>query len=806
MFFAGATVLYTFPLVFHLRTAVMPGRGDYPSETALIAWSARQLVRNPSHLFDTEFFYPNSNTHVYWQSVLVPGAMAAPVLALIGDPLLATNVVLCTALVLSGIFAFGLAYSLTGCLGPSLVAGVLFAYFPNRMEQLGTIVVQMGFLLPAALWAFLRFLAGQRWRDLLLTLVCVSGQMLSSLYYGFAFAFLLLGVFVTRALLRPDVCSRRLFARGALGLALLGLALFPFLRPYLEVHRALGFERDVGLAEWFGMDLLSFLDPGAFSTLYRGHLLAMGHSEGGLFPGFVALGLVGVALSRFHRHRVDGARPSWAAWAWGGLGATAALAVLALVTIPWVGPLSLHAGSLRLLRVDTLTLAVSTLPLLGVAAIALEGRRRRRGPLSTREWVLTLVLLTVSTYLLTLTPTLTIHGRPWGVTPVRWLYEYVPATAAFRAPGRWALVFVLPLALLAAFGAAALADCFRGRARRVILGLVLAAVMVDCLDLPIPWMLLPPVPPVYQGLAREPGDFAVAQFPVSDSGTAAWAMFWDTAAHKRLVTGALVFVPPTLQALADAEGPPFRPEALVGLLRSIYPLRDVIVHRPGLPVEELAGWERLRTQVGPGIRFLRRFGDDDLFHVAGTPEAGVDLHRWFSVDFVRDHPAVYYAVRFASDDPEVRRWIDVSFNERGLDRVEADDARTLRLPPPYRVGDRNEIRFVLRYAVTSAVTRGSRYRIGRTSAYSPVDLDVQSGGKFSGNTVSVRSMGSRPSRCPGAATPSSPWTHETAGSSSREPSIPSGARVSPGGWPSSSTGSPEGPSLSLPSSTTAAGS
>jgi hypothetical protein len=67
------------------------------------------------------------------------------------------------------------------------------------MEHLGTIVVQMGFLLPAALWAFIRFQDGQGWRDLVLTVVCIWGQMLSSLYYGFAFAFLLLGVFVARA-------------------------------------------------------------------------------------------------------------------------------------------------------------------------------------------------------------------------------------------------------------------------------------------------------------------------------------------------------------------------------------------------------------------------------------------------------------------------------------------------------------------------------------------------------------------------------------------------------------------------------
>jgi hypothetical protein len=58
---------------------------------------------------------------------------------------------------------------------------------------------------------------------------------------------------------------------GAAGLA---LALAPFLAPYLSVHQALGFDRSEGLADWFGMDLLSGLDPGGFS-IYPSHYAAL---------------------------------------------------------------------------------------------------------------------------------------------------------------------------------------------------------------------------------------------------------------------------------------------------------------------------------------------------------------------------------------------------------------------------------------------------------------------------------------------------------------------------------------------------
>jgi hypothetical protein len=101
LFFAAATLLYTFPLVLHPATLALPGVGDHPSEAALIGWTAHQLLYAPGHLFDTKFFYPYSHTTAYWQSVLVPGILAMPVMAWTGDALLATNVVVLLSLTLS---------------------------------------------------------------------------------------------------------------------------------------------------------------------------------------------------------------------------------------------------------------------------------------------------------------------------------------------------------------------------------------------------------------------------------------------------------------------------------------------------------------------------------------------------------------------------------------------------------------------------------------------------------------------------------------------------------------------------------
>ena len=262
LFFAAATVVYTFPLALSPGSLLLAGMGDHPSEAALIGWTAHQLLHAPRHLFDTEFFYPYSHTEAYWQSVLVPGLLATPVMAATGDALLATNVVVLLSLALSGLLTAALAWSLTHRAIPSLVAGVVFAFFPNRLEHLNSPMVQMGFLLPVSLWAWLRFLDGARWRHLLVLVLALWGQSLSSLYYAFADGFLLLAVGLGRVLLEPRTLSWRLVGRGALGAAALALTLAPLLAPYVAVHQSLGFDRPEELADWFGMDLLSGLDPG----------------------------------------------------------------------------------------------------------------------------------------------------------------------------------------------------------------------------------------------------------------------------------------------------------------------------------------------------------------------------------------------------------------------------------------------------------------------------------------------------------------------------------------------------------------
>ncbi len=522
----------------------------------------------------------------------------------------------------------------------------------------------------------------------------------------------------------------------ALGLILFAAAVAPFLWPYVAHNLELGLKRDVGEAEFFGMDLLSLFDPGVFNVAYGRRLLHLGRPEGGLFPGFAVLGLVVIAVGSL---AASPGVPRWIGRAQRGLAASAGLCLVVLV-VTALGGLDFRTGVLRHLGVRDLTLPVNLLPVLALAAIALEGRRRRTGPLIAREWILITGFLTVLTYLLTLAPTIKIADHPWGTAPFRWLYLYFPGAAAFRAPGRWSLAFALPLGLLAALGASVLAQR-RPRGQRVVLGAALAAVVLELNVYPLPWARIPPTPPVYAWLGARPGDYAVLELPIAAPGVDAWAMFWAANSHwPTLVNGGGGFVLTTVAEIVAELRPELNPSGLARAIRQIVPLRYVVVHP-----DEFGLAERLRESPLPGFRLLGQVGRDDVYELMEVPDTGLDVHRDFSSKFARAHPAAEFALRFDGADADVARWIDVTLNGRPLRRIDTSGAATLTLTPPYRAADRNELRFVHRYQVRPEVVgAGEAYRIGATGVRSPVDIALVSAGRGpqgQGGLVSARVNG-----------------------------------------------------------------
>jgi Interleukin-like EMT inducer len=741
--FLAATAFYTYPLIRRPWDTLLVGLGDYPTEISMVTWNGLQVFRDPGRLFQVPFYYPYSNGVAYQQSAFFTGLLAAPFLAAGAGPVLAANLILIAELAASGALTYLLAYTITGRSLPSLIAGVIFAFHPNRMDHIGQFTYQQAVLFPLIVWAAYNFVLEGRGWHLCVATMALWAQFLSSLYNAYALVMMLAGLTVALLILRPDRLTWSLTARVAGATLVLGLALAPFAGPYLAVHREMGFRRTLDQANWFGMDLLSILDPGEFNRFYHRRLLSLGRAEGGLFPGFITLALAAAALALYLRGPDRPPLPSWARrlrWLLAGL-TVVALGTIALV--PVFGKVRLMAGALKVLTISDLTLAVNAIPGLALAWLALEGRRGQRGPLAPREWMLVLLFLTLLTYLLCLAPTLLVGGQVWGRTLFRWVYLYLPGGAAFRAPGRWSLVFVLPLALLAALGARAVAERLPWRWRQVVPALLLGGLVAELTLTPIPWQRLPPTPAVYEWLRDEPGDFAILQLPIYERASDAWAMLWAIGHGKRVVNGHGGFALPTWEELVSAADSR-DPEQLATAIRTIYPVRYVVVHPElGLGRTWQPMWDVMRAGHVPALSRVRTFGLDEVYAVAGTPETGVEVRRHFSSDLVRSRRRATYSLLLDREDPEVERLMEVRFNGR-LVATHQDAARehgTLTLTPPFPGADRNELAFRHVYRVTPGVATSGPYRIGRTARQSPVDLSVRSAGHAHGKHVSIRLNG-----------------------------------------------------------------
>src|ERR1700689_1221855 len=148
-------VLTSWPLVLHMSTHIAPDLGD-PVRTAWqIAWVGHAMLHDPSHLFDSNAFYPHPLSLAFSDSLLGYGPTAffgsGTVAALVRY-----NLLFLWAWSLCFVGAYLLARELgLGRLGGA-AAGVAFAYAPYRVTEAGHLHVISSGGLPLALFLLLR--------------------------------------------------------------------------------------------------------------------------------------------------------------------------------------------------------------------------------------------------------------------------------------------------------------------------------------------------------------------------------------------------------------------------------------------------------------------------------------------------------------------------------------------------------------------------------------------------------------------------------------------------------------------------
>ena len=279
-------VAMTWPMAGKFNRAARLNFGDGEWSVWNVTWVAHALTTRPTALFQANIFHPDRDTLAYSEANVVTGALGVPFhLATRGNPYATHNGAILTALALAFVFAWAFAETLGASAGSAAAFAVAFTYCPYLFARTAHIQLTMTFGLPLALHAFHRVVDSPTIGRGLWLGMALAIQALACAYFGiFAGLTVALGT-LYYAYMRQLWRSRAYIVAIAVG-ALTSLALVvPFFLPYIRVQKELGFTRLLEDAAMYSADWQAWLASSAWA--HRWMLPWLERWNEVLFPGFL---------------------------------------------------------------------------------------------------------------------------------------------------------------------------------------------------------------------------------------------------------------------------------------------------------------------------------------------------------------------------------------------------------------------------------------------------------------------------------------------------------------------------------------
>ncbi len=592
LFFLLLTVVLTYPLILHLPTYVAD-RGDPLLNTWALAWG-RYAFLHPwssiNDLFNANAFYPYRHSLGFSENLLIFAALTMPLAALHWGPVFAHNSAILFSIVLAG---WGMALLVTHWTKnrwAGLVAGVIFAFVPARLNHWGHLHQLSIHWLPFIVLYLDRWLSRQRWRDLAFFGLVLNFQLLSTINYIPQSLILTALFFLYGSMRYPG----RLFTKQALsgGLIVLATTLlinWPIVKVYFDLKELHGFERGLGDASIYGASLIDYATPPPENVLYGDWLTRRLHRpDRPLIPLFVGVG------------------PG----------------LLALVGVITLASKDRFAVTHRKV--------VFSLLLLTVVAVVLSFGANQQA-LGERLSSIT--------------------GR---FLFYRWLFEYVPGFSGLRVPARMAILAFFGLAALAGIGVARLTKNFRFPKAALPALILLVVIEYLPLPLPGTQVAVGQnIPPVYRTLASNPAGKVVLELPYglgAGEGAELPRLYFSSYGWYKLVNGASGFNPAGLEDLS-AMMHSFPDAISFDAVRRLGVTHLVLHAAEFRPEQWQSVWSRLPA-YWPFIGSLSQFGDDYLLTLkppACSPQPNsiviqpIQKHTRLGLVFTNNGPTTFVA-------------------------------------------------------------------------------------------------------------------------------------------------------------------
>lgn len=493
------TLLLAYPLTLAPAGRVLADGPDTRLFMWTLAWDTHAFTQQPLSIFDANIYYPERHTLAYSENLIGSALIAAPILWLTDNPVLAMNVVALLSSMLCGLGAFVLARRLG--MGPPAAAlcGIIFAFSPPRFFRLSQLHLTTIQWVPFGLASLHAYFDRGRKSDLRLALAFFTLQAMTS-GHGAVFLTLAMASLVVYRLVsgEPLALLTRLKDVGVSGALLLVPALL-ILIPYRTVQVEMGLRRspDDWISNWS-----SFLASPSHVQTFLLSLVPSARinetAQAYLFPGYLPLTLAAAAFLW------AGSRSASGKWEH--------------------APRRAQDGDAR--RASAL--------LSGVKALRYDTR--------TFYAVLTVVSVWLSA------------GPLAGLWP---LVYWLPGLNFIRVPSRFSLLALLGLAVLAGMGFERLSGSMAPKTRAVWACFVGALLVVEFVAVPLgtsPYRVQ--IPDVDRWLAGQPKPFAVAELPLANpANLGAWErrhteyMLHSMAHWQKTIEGYSGFRPPRHQEL-----------------------------------------------------------------------------------------------------------------------------------------------------------------------------------------------------------------------------------------------------------------
>jgi len=595
------------------------------------------MFKDPLHLFDTNTFYPHTNTLSYSEHFFPQSLISLPVKLLTNNPITVYNFIFFFSFFLNAYGMFLLTRHLTKNDFIGIVCGIIFAFNTFQINQITHLQLLSSGLIPLAFLYLHKYLEEYNLKNSILFSAFFTLQSLACIYYGLFFVSILFILLPIVLILKRKKLSFSFVLRLGVPLVFSSVILALFSLPYLSFMKT--FEFDRGLQK--GADLANYLAVDFTNVFLSKILTPLGHHEYFLFPGIVALFFAVFFLYK-KRHifsyppRV--VRLAFLIFLIGDL--------IAILVKLLTGGVSINLGILTI-SFTNLTKQILILLLIGIIYSLLSmGIFLFKGRVEeTKEnnSLFLYVVIGIWTLLLSFGSNFTFLGKSTGVVPLpfKLFFNYVPGFKGIRVPSRYAVFVIFCIAVLAAYGLKYFLDKLEKKKVKVMVAAgLLIFLNLEYLSIPQQMKKVPvkdDIPPTYTWLKDKPDDVIIASLPFfNETPMEANYLYFSLFHKKKIINGYSGFVPPVIHYMQRMfKGFPSWPN--VDILKTLGV--DYVIYHPTLWEKKTASArvERIEKDFNDDLKLVNTFsyefkkpnalsgffGEDRIYEVMDDEDKGV---------------------------------------------------------------------------------------------------------------------------------------------------------------------------------------